>query len=58
MPKKLLATTILTAILVLVIGVQVVEVEANFFPGDVLIIYSPISRKGLHKYFCSTKYFS
>lgn len=45
MPKKLLATTILTAILVLVIGVQVVEVEANFFPGDVLIIYSPISRK-------------
>jgi hypothetical protein len=29
MPKKLLATTILTAILVLVIGIQVVEVEAN-----------------------------
>ena len=32
MPKKLLATTILTAILVLVIGVQVVEVEANPVP--------------------------
>ncbi len=29
MPKKLLATTILTAILVLVIGVQVVGVDAN-----------------------------
>ena len=32
MPKKLLATTILTAILVLVIGVQVVEVGANPVP--------------------------